>query len=198
MIDALLYAVRDHIRAAGFNYGKAECEITDDGKPPPRAGNVFVAVHGGFSKPGPANSRNLDELFGFSVTLTMRITIAADRIGDMLISRNLELVPLGQRQGFNHKLEQLRGFLHSNWAMTVLTDQEPNSANDNLATWADGEFVYGFVEPARYQGGELPKVVGADWLGADPESEDFAVKSEMRFTGARRFQPQTAAVGEFV
>ena len=59
MIDALLYAVRDGIRAAGFGYGAAECEIMDDGKPPPRMGNFFVSVHGGKSRPGQANERNL-------------------------------------------------------------------------------------------------------------------------------------------
>lgn len=197
MIDALLYAVRDAVREAGFGYGRAECEITDDGRPPPRAGNVFVAVHGGKTRPGAANSRNLDELYDFSVTLTMRVTIPLDRVGDQLIARNIDLVPHGQRQGFDHKLEQLRGFLHSNWRITVLRGQTPNSANDNIALWATGT-VYGFVEPARYQPSELPSLQGGDWLGAEPDSEDFAVKAEMRFAGARRFQPQTAAVGVFV
>ena len=197
MIDALLYSVRDGIRAAGFSYGKAECEIMDDGKPPPRAGNVFVAVHGGKSHPGPANQRNLDELFDFSITLTMRVTVPLDRLGDQQIARNLALVPQAQRHGFNAKLEQLRGYLHSNWTITVLQGQTPNSANDNLAAWATGT-VYGFVEPARWQGEETPTLVGAEWMGAEPESEDFAIKSEMRFTGARRFQPQTAGTGVFV
>ena len=83
-----------------------------------------------------------------------------------------------------------------NWRVTVLQGQTPPSANDNIAAWATGT-VYGFVEPARYQGGELPTLVGAEWMGAEPESEDFAIKAELRFTGARRMQPQTAAVGAF-
>lgn len=197
MIDALLYAVRDHIRAAGMNYGKAECEIMSNGQPPERMGNVFVAVHGGKSRPGPANSRNLDELFDFSVTITMRVTISLDRVGDQLIARNLALVPLGQRQGFNAKVEQLRAFLHMNWAMTVLLNQSPPSANDNIAAWAEGT-VYGFSEPARHQGAELPTLVGGDWMGAEPDSEDFALKSELKFAGARRMQPYTTATGAFV
>ena len=201
MIDALLYAVRDSIRAAKIGYGIAECEITDDGKPPPRAGNWFAAVHGGRSHPGDANSRNLDELFDFSMTLTGRVTISMDRIGDQMIARNVALVdinnvPLAQRQGFNAKLEQLRAFLHMNWQITVLTGQTPNSANDNLAAWASGT-VYGFVEPARFQGMETPVLVGPDWLGAEPDADQFALKSELRFTNARRFQPQTASVGAF-
>lgn len=196
MIDALLYAVRDSIRAAGFNYGRAECDITDDGRPPPRAGNVFVAVHGGRATPGSANSRNLHENYDYSVTLTMRVTIPLDRVGDQLIARNIDLVPAAQRQGFNAKVEQLRAFLHMNWAMTVLQGRTPNSANDNLAAWATGT-VYGFYEPARWQGSETPVLVGPDHFGADPDSDEFAVKSEMKFTGAKRLQPQTDATGVF-
>lgn len=169
----------------------------DDGRPPPRAGNVFVAVHGGRSRPGQANDNNLFELLDFSVTLTMRVIVPLDRVGDQQIARNLELVPLGQRQGFNAKVDQLRGFLHMNWRVTVLQGQTPNSANDNLAAWATGT-VYGFVEPARYQGEEPPTLVGGDWMGAEPDAADFAIKSELRFSGAKRFQPQSAPVGVFV
>ena len=86
-----------------MNYGYAECEIQEDGRPPPRAGNWFVAVHGGRTHPAPANSRNLDELYDFNVTLTARVTIPLDRVGDQLIARNLTLVPHAQRQGFERQ-----------------------------------------------------------------------------------------------
>ena len=87
MIDALLYAVRDNIRSAGFNYGKAECEIMEDGRPPPRAGNVFVSVHGGNSS--SLRDNQLYEEFGFFITLTMRTGgVSIDRVGDQLIARN--------------------------------------------------------------------------------------------------------------
>ncbi len=197
MIDALLYAVREAIRAAGFNYGVKECEIMDDGKPPPMSGNWFVSVHGGKERPGPANSRNFDGLYDYSVTLTGRIVnMPLDRVGDQMIARNVN-IPLAQRQGFNAKVDQLATFLHMNWRITVLQSQTPPSANDNIAAWATGT-VYGFVEPARFQGADVPALVGAEWFGAEPGSEDFAFKSELRFTGARRFQPQTASVGVFV
>lgn len=158
---------------------------------------MYVAVHGGRARPGNANGRNLHELYDFSVTLTMRVTVPLDQVGTALIARNLALVPLAQRQGFDAKADQLRGFLHMNWGITVLTGQTPASANDNLAAWATGT-VYGFVKPAQCQGAEIPVLVGPDWMGADPESGDFAVKSELRFAGAERFQPQTAAQGVFV
>ncbi len=198
MIDALLYAVRDAIRAAGMKYGHAECEIMPSGEPPPRCGNVFVAVHGGRKRPGDANDNNLYELYGFSVTLTMRVTVALDRIGDQEMARNIALVPLGQRQGFDHKEEQLRALLHMNWNMVVKQSQTPPSANDNLATWVGSGTVYGFCEPARYQGPEPVRLVGGEHFAADPKSMDMGLVTELRFDGAKRFQPQTAAVGPFV
>lgn len=170
----------------------------EDGKPPPRAGNWFVAIHGGIARPGDANDRNLYELYDFSVTLTGRVTVPLDRVGDQLIARNIALVPLAQRQGFNAKVEQLRALLHMNWAMVVLQGQTPPSANDNLAAWTTG-IVYGFCEPARYQGpaGQV-RLVGAEWLQTDPDDDVFAVTQEMRFANAKRFQPQGAPVGQFV
>lgn len=198
MIDALLYAVRDGIRAGGMNYDPATCEIMDDGRPPPRAGNYFASIHGGRSVSIRGQNDNvLGELFGFSVTLTMRVTVPLDRVGDQQIARNLALVPLGQRQGFNHKAEQLRAFLHMNWRVTVLTGQTPASANDNISAWCTGT-VYGFSEPARYQGTDNLRLVGGEWFAAEPDAEDVGITAEMKFMGAKRFQPVTTAVGPFV
>lgn len=196
-----------------MNYDQATCQIMDDGRPPPRAGNVFVAIHGGKSRAGSANDNNLYELFDFLVTLTMRIIIPLDRVGDQLIARNLPLtindVPAAQRQGFNAKIEQLRAYLHMNWQITVLQGQTPNSANDNLAAWTTTTTVYGFVEPMRYNGAEIPVMQGGEWMGVDPEYErysgkknaregEFCVKSEMKFEGAKRFTPLLSAQGSFV
>lgn len=195
MIDALLYAVRDTIRAAGMGYDYASCEIMDDGRPPPRAGNFFAAVHEGEGRSEADNQ--LHEYLGFLVTLTMRVTVPLDRVGDQQLARNLARVPLAQRQGFYAKRDQLRALLHMNWGMTVLTNQTPASANDNLSAWATGT-VYGFCEPARYRGSERARLVGGEWFGAEPNDADVGIVSEMRFEGARRMQPQTAPVGPFV
>ena len=196
MIDALIYAVRDAIRAAGMNYDAATCELMDDGRPPPRCGNYFAAVHGGTSRND--STRNLDERYDFSVTLTMRVTVPLDRVGDQQIARNIERVPLGERQGFNAKADRLRAFLHMNWLMTVLTGRNPRSANDNIVMWATG-VVYGFVEPAAYRGPDgSPRLVGGEWFGAEPEAQDVGIVQELRFAGARRMQPHTTATGVFV
>lgn len=198
MIDALLYAVRDAVRARKYvrDYDHATCEIMDDGRPPPRCGNYFAAIHGG--KVRNDSVRNLDKRYGFSVTYTMRVTVPLDRVGDQQIARNIALIPLALRQGFNARVEQLEAFLHENWSITVLTGQSPNSANDNLSAWATGT-VYGFVEPAMSRGPEGPaRLVGGEWFGADPEADEVGIVQELRFDGARRMQPQTASVGPFV
>ena len=197
MIDALLYGVRDGIRSAGLNYDQATCEIMDDGRPPPRCGKFFAAIHDGAMRSTADNQ--LNELYSFSVTLTMRVTVPLDRVGDQQIARNIARVPLGERQGFYAKTDRLRRFLHMNWTVTVLTGQTPNSANDNLAAWAvDGTTVYGFCEPMRFTGMEFPKLVGSEWFGAEPEAEDVGIKATLTFDRCRRFQPVTAASGPFV
>lgn len=140
----------------------------------------------------------MDGLYDFSITLTGRVVVPFDKVGSQHIARNLERIPLGFRQGFNAKVEQLGTFLHMNWRISVLQGQTPNSANDNLKAWASGSSpVYGFVEPPVWQGYELPTLVGGEWLAADPEAQEYALKSQLAFVGARRMQPQTAPVGVF-
>jgi len=196
VLDALLYAVRDGIRKAGLNYGYTECEIMEDGQPPPRCGNWFVAIHDGVSKSTADNQ--LFELYDFSVTLTARLgRVTIDRVGDQLIARNIKRTPDANRDGFNAKVEQLRAYLHMNWQITVLQGQTPNSANDNLVAWSTGT-VYGFVEPARYRGASRITGTPAGWFAEEPGEDSFGVKAELRFEGAKRFQPQTASVGPFV
>lgn len=190
----MLYAVRDGIRAASMNYGIAECEIMDDGKPPPRCGNWFVAIHEGQDR--STSDNQFQEYLAFLVTLTMRVTVPLDRVGDQQLSRNLAR-DIARKQGFYAKRDQIAKYLHMNWARVVLTGQTPPSANDNLSAWLSGT-VYGFNEPMRYRGSNIAKLVGGEWFASDPESEDMGIVSELRFDGARRFQPQTNAQGPFV
>lgn len=196
MLDALLFAVRNQVRGAGLGYDAKSCEIMDDGSPPPRCGNYFVAVHSGISRCGTDN--NLDERFGFTVTLTMRVMVPLDRVGDRLIASEVARTagPTGT-PSFNARVEQLRAILHMNWKMTVQTGQSPLSANDNLAAWWPSGTVYGFIEPARFRGADAPVLVGGEWFSAMPEATDVGVKADLRFDGARRMQPQTLNVGPF-
>ena len=195
MMDALLFAVRDGIRAAGYGYGTAECEIMGNGQPPVPCGNIFVAVHSGAIR--STASRNLDEYFSFLITLTMRISVPIDRVGDQLLASKL-LRSYGKRNpSLESRAEQLRGLLHMNWNITVVQGRTPNSANDNIAAWTPDGSVYGFIEPPRYVGQDKPELVGGEWFGENPMGVPEGLKCEMRFEAARRMQPQTLAVGPY-
>lgn len=185
MLDALLYAVRDSIRDAGFGYSEASCEIMADGSPPARCGNVFVAVHEGATKTTGETDNKLDEYYGFSVTLTQRIKAPPDKIGTAEIALRNFVAKEGRETGFNRRCEQLRAFLHMAWGVMQI-------ANNNLIAWADENTnqVYGFGEPCRFEGMDAaPRLVGAAWFSADPESDNFGLACELRFGRARRFQP---------
>lgn len=167
----------------------------DDGRPPPRAGNFFAAIHDGRMRCDTDNS--MDERYEFAITLTMRVTVPLDRVGDQQMARNIERVPLGQRQGFYAKTDALRALLHMGWKIVVLRNQTPNSANDNIADWGTG-IVYGFCEPMRFTGMEFPKLVGGEWFGSDPESTEMGMKAMLSFGRCRRIQGQTQANESFL
>lgn len=196
MIDALLFSVRDAVRAQPFGYGSESlCDIQDDGHPPPACGNVYVSIHEGNSR--STARRNLDEYFAFAVTLTMRVSVPLDRIGNMQLASKLARSSTKGQPSFNARMEQLRAFLHMNWTLTVVQGVTPASANDNIAAWTPSGTVYGFIEPAMYAGRDKPELVGGEWFGAIPNADDIGIKCEMRFEGARRMQPQTLAVGPY-
>ena len=196
MIDALLFAVRDGIRAQSFGYGSADlCEIMPDGKPPAGSGNIFVSVYETTSR--STARRNLDEYFSFAVTLTMKVTAPMGRIGDQQLASKLARTSTKGQPSFNARMEQLRAFLHMNWLRTVSMNQTPASANDNLGAWTPSGNVYGFIEPAAYRGRGIPELVGGDWFAADPTDVPVGLKCEMRFDDARRMQPMTAGVGPY-
>lgn len=181
MIDALLFAVRDALRGAGFGYGTHQCEVMADGMPPPSCGKLFVAVHEGPSRNAVMNY--LDEYFSFMVTLTMRVDVPPDRVGDTLLARKVARTPGPNGQpSFNARAEQLRSFLHMAWgviqdANTLLVSFEP-SANA----------VYGFCEPAHFAGMEKPHFVTGEWFSAAPEAGDVGLAAELRFEDCRRLQ----------
>lgn len=177
MMDAILNAFVDQIVAARIGYGRTQqVDIRADGKPPPNCGDVFVAVHQGATRNSSLN--NLDEYYDLSVTLTMRVTIPFDRLGDQLLARKL-----AKKIGFNRRAERLRNLLNMAWetlqtANNYLVDLNP-----------DAQTIYGFVEPPHYTGMEIPQFVGEDWFDAEPDSGNTGLKSELRFADARRMQP---------
>src|ERR1700683_3154176 len=187
MMDAILYAVRDGLRAQNFGYsGPNLCEIqAADGKPPPGCGNIFVAVCEGSTSNNAMN--NLDEYFDWSLVLTMRISVDPDRVGVSLEASKLARKSGPGNPSFNARVEQLRAWGSMNWPITVLVGQNPPSANDNLQAWAPAgtSQIYGFVEPAHFVGAEKPVIVGGDWFTASPDAMEVGLKAEIKFARAR-------------
>ncbi len=69
-----------------------------------------------------------------------------------------------------------------------------SNARQDYETYADAieevvvEIVNGFCEPAMWDDTEEARLVGGEWLSADPESADTALVAEIRFRDARRLQ----------
>lgn len=181
MMDALLFGVREAVRGnVALGYGVPQCEICFDGEPPPRCGAIFVAIHPG--RVSSESEENLDEYFQFFLTLTMRVTIPIDRVGDQLLCNKL-----AKRNGFNGRVESLRAFLHKNWNVVQLANQQISEIVQR------GGNVYGFCESPCYKGVQQPHWVGGDWFKSMPDAQDVGIAAMLTFDRVRRIQP----IGEF-
>jgi hypothetical protein len=187
LIDALLYAIRDNLLdpANGLNLklSQAVCKIMEDGHPAPYAGDLFVAIHQGDER--STNDNVLNEYYSFIVTMTMRVTIPLDRVGEKMLA-----IKLARSSGFNARASRIKNFLHMAWG--ILQDANENLLNFNPDNTG---IVYGFCEPARYRGKIKPVLVGGEWFSATPEADDVGLKADLRFEDCRRFQPIGAYVG---
>lgn len=182
MIDAILFSVRDITRESPFGYGVPQCDLTGpDGMPPPRCGSIFVSVYGGDVRNDSVE--NLDEYFTFFLKLTMRVTIAPDRVGDQMIAKKL-----AQKIGFNARCEQLRALFNKNWQVVQRANQTLVELNPQADT------IYGFCESPIFGGRDAAQWVGPDWFSADPSSTHFGLVSQLRFDRMRRIQ----RIGSFV
>ena len=186
MIDALLLATKDLILQAPFGWDAQTLDVMPDGRPPGKVAQWFCAIHQGKETSVMRNA--LDERFGVILTLTMVIGPglrekigASNRPGLTLTSR--EVRTLAKESGFNSRLRQLKTFLHGNWFVIGL-------ANEYLQAWYGAAGVVdGFAEPCyAFEGPDELKVVGGEWLGANPNHADAALVADLHLDGARRLQ----------
>jgi len=181
MIDSLLLANQQAIHTAGQGYGPDSCRIMADGYPPAACGNVFLAIHQGSTTSLMDNA--LDEYFAVTLTLTMRVSIPVDRVGDQLLAQRL-----AKNIGMNRRINWLATFLHMNWEVIGIAN------NLLIELFPEADVIHGFAEPLRYRNSELPSFVGGEWFASAPEAEDVGLKAEIRFEDARRLQ----AIEEYV
>jgi len=154
--------------------------VQADGHPPPKNAGWYLAIHQDGERGDMLNA--LDEYYSFVLTLTKTVDgVPRDRLGDKLLCNRLART-LAKETGFNARAQQIKTFLHMNWWVIGL-------ANQLLVEMYAAEYVVnGFCEPAHWYDTELPRLVGGEWLSADPESADTALVAEIRFRDARRLQ----------
>lgn len=183
----LALAVRDFIRAdapEGMGYRDDQCECMSDGRPPPKCGDVFISIHDG---PVKSISRTcLDEYYSLVVTVTQRAPkMPFDRFGTDLLKK--------AAVGLNDRVRALRARLHGNYVIL-------NAANTLLGVPTDpnpvpplpgaGDPPLGFYEPLWVRREIVKaKLVGGDWLHANPDEEAAALVVDINLDGARRTQP---------
>jgi hypothetical protein len=189
VIDSLLYAAVEVAQSAGYGWAEKTCRVMAEGRPPADCGEWFCAVHQGDLSPGQSTDNTQDEYLDFTLTLTRRVVVPLDRVGDRELAVNLARQPGPNRQpSFNARAGQLINLLRMDWVTIQV-------ANNNLASWYADQVVYGFCEPARFGGMSAPRLDGPEWFGAGPGSPAVGLVSELRFVRARRFMPIADYVG---
>ncbi len=181
MIDSILMATQQALHTAEQGYSLENCRVMADGYPPAGCGNLFVAIHQGVISSRMDNA--LDEYFNVTLTLTMRVSVPVDRVGDSLLAQRL-----AKNTGFNRKMNFLATFLHMNWEVIGIAN------NILVELFPQADIIHGFAEPLRYKNSEMPGFVGGEWFASAPEAEDVGLKAEIRFEDARRLQ----AIEEYV
>lgn len=174
---------RDRLRNAGLGLNPASCEVMADGRPPPRCGDRFVAVHSG--PRSVFDSRDsLDETYEVRVTVTQRIHAPWDRIGT-----EMEAIV----NGFSLFCDRVRAALHNDTTPSVGLLAMMNAAL--LAELATDETTAGWSEPGYFKGDGPYQLVGPEHFHATSGkagTHDYGIVNEMRFGDARRVQPLNA------
>lgn len=183
MMDALLFAVRDRVENAQLGYiVPGTMNIMGDQRPASGMGAIFLSISVGQVLDGESEARNkdnsLDDDFAYEMTLTMRVQVPFDKIGDSQLA-----VKLARKTGFNRKCEDLVALAHMDWEAIA-------KANQYMLQWlGEDKDVWGFCEPARFRRIEVPHFVTGEWFSAAPEAKDVGLAAAMSFSGARRIQP---------
>lgn len=182
-LRALLKGVRAAIQAA-YSLDATGCDITPDGRPPPVAGQRFLAVHPGGL--GNSTQNMLDERADLLVTITDRTGVAPwDRIGsNILVDDNGTLA----------KAEAVRVLINMSYDVIGRANLVIPGTAAYVAANGGSATVNGFIEPLICQGLRYLGPKGPDWFfaeGSDPAVTGVAV--QLSFGRARRVQDVSTA-----
>lgn len=169
---AVLAQLRLAVLSGGMGYEAKNCDLgPPDGQPAPMAGKFWVSIHDGGE--GSEQEGCLEETFGIRLTVSERIDVPLDRVGQKTIDEAL--------LGLNDRCMAIRAMM-VNYQYTIM-----NAANTLINAQTGGPFD-GFNEPLFYEGPAGPaELVSGDWFHAEPE-ELAAVRKTLRFGRAKRIQ----------
>ena len=170
--EALNNAVKDRLQAH-FDWDDTKCDVMEDGRPKPAAGELFVAIS---ESPGQSLADDsLDEYYGVLVTVTQRVGFEPfDRLGPNVVNQAKNgLLALGAA---------IKVVIHSDYVVM-------NKANDYIEqTIVGNATVYGFSEPLRFKGPPKVEEKSGAWFHADPQSVEVGLALSLNFARARRLQ----------
>lgn len=168
---ALCVAGRNRLRAA-LRLDDSTCRVTPDGKPPAFTGQLFAAVVPGQTVKAGDTDGGLDEYCSLTVVLTARAAYAPqDRQGEEVWLKAVE--------GLEASAEKARAYLHMSYALL-------DEANALIGAGHNG-----FIEPLQFRSLSAPRLVYADWFGAESRHKSGAasgVVCELSLDRARRIQ----------
>jgi len=172
---AYLLAIRDDFRAPnpnGLGLKTADCDVTPGGKPPPRAGKMFVSIHAGSRSQG--SDTHCHREYAAHITLSLRIDMPFDRIG----SDVLEQAQMGLDDRADAIIARMQ---NQQWELMAAANTKIDQAVGELV-------ANGFLEPLRYRSdnGE-PVIMDGSWYQGDPDELSAAVLT-IQFGGAKRLQ----------
>lgn len=175
--EALLEAVRDHLRAA-LRLDDAECEVMADGRPMPSAGEFFAAVHEGEWRADEGKGdEGLHEVMGVLVTVTLRCgSTPFDRIGtDVLAKARRGLLARAREvvAALARDRQQVRQLANAKFA-----GEDPAAGSVN-----------GYFTAPKFRDGGRVEARGPEWFHAKGKSgAPVGLSRTLTFGGAERSQ----------
>lgn len=160
---ALALAMRNLLRSL-LSYQNHECETMLDGRPPPRCGPRFIAIHQGARRNEQEGSYEIT--VAISVTVSLRVNGPWDKLG----VKEINDATTGIEK------------LISDIIATVVKNQETLRVNANTLY---GSTYPGFVECLQYvtDGPIVPRSPG--WFHGEDGDEDAGVSCEIKFDRAK-------------
>lgn len=173
--EALLYAVRDVIRAAALiTNSSSNVNIEHEEMSPNLVGHSYIAVQLGDVSPGPSHNTSggvVDHLLSIDVSIIVRSQdMPKDRIRDKYLNTAKSLAKLSS---------SVNGLV--DFSYSVLT-----AANTYLSTYESGvQNSQGFIEPLKFAGMSKPRAVGPQFFMGSGEGMSGLIR-KISYVKARR------------